>query len=500
MAVKNESNYKEMMDTIKQMEETAEMLKSLTYNQLEDEGYNTKALEKFTTEVGKADISMQPNDALVEIFKSIGIEDEEKIRKICRNFCEVKEAKEAIDENGEVIPETQEETDARLEKFDNAWEDSKYSWMKRVLLQLFDDMAEVTKTYDEVDKLKKEADNAISEYVNYLSSEEYQKKKFERIKALKQKAEKSDDPIEKKKVSKLCDELESSLTLSFIADSIERLGDKGYENIKDCFLNASKSNYVMKKYHEKIEKFGYKDEVYGYLFGIEEKFLEEKYWVYNNLFLFFMMRFIGNADPYTKRDKLYVSSLITNAANLVYQKFVSEEAKEHYVDVIRNFLDHFEKYHDLFDKENALHPNHPQRIARKEKQDNSLKEMIYANLEDSGYEVTDEVRAMDIQELRVLYDEVLNDLEKKKESQSPIGQIIEKCHLNTDIYKREELRKRYLKVSDIDDEAEEKFKSLPLEELKEFVDNTIKEFESKVCEGEDTDEAESEDSDNSENK
>ena len=126
--------------------------------------------------------------------------------------------------------------------------------------------------------------------------------------------------------------------------------------------------------------------------------------------------------------------------------------------------------------------------------------MIYANLEDSGYEVTDEVRAMDIQELRVLYDEVLNDLEKKKESQSPIGQIIEKCHLNTDIYKREELRKRYLKVSDIDDEAEEKFKSLPLEELKEFVDNTIKEFESKVCEGEDTDEAESEDSDNSENK
>ena len=59
-----------------------------------------------------------------------------------------------------------------------------------------------------IDKLKKEADNAISEYVDYLSSEEYQKKKFERIKALKQKAEKSDDPIEKKKVSKLCDELE----------------------------------------------------------------------------------------------------------------------------------------------------------------------------------------------------------------------------------------------------------------------------------------------------
>ena len=211
-----------------------------------------------------------------------------------------------------------------------------------------------------------------------------------------------------------------------------------------------------------------------------------------------MMRFIGNSDPYTKRDKLYVSSLITNAANLVYQKFVSEEAKGHYLDVIRNFLDHFEKYHDLFDKENALHPNHPKRIARKEKQDNSLKEMIYANLEDSGYEVTDEVKAMDIQELRVLYDGVLEDLEKKKEAQSPIGQIIEKCHLNSDIYKREELRKKYLKVSDIDDETEEKFKSLPLEELKEFVDNTIKEFESKVCEGDD--EAESKDSDNSENE
>ena len=261
MAVKNESSYKEMMDTIEQMEETAEMLKSLTYNQLEDEGYNTKALEKFTTEVKKADISIQPNDALVEIFKSIGIEDEEKIRKICRNFCEIKEAKESIDANAEVILETQEETDARLEKFDNTWEDSKYSWMKRVLLQLFDDMAEVTKTYDEVDKLKKEADGAISEYVDYISSEEYQKKKFERIEALKQKAKESDDPIEKKKVSKLCNELESSLTLSFIADSIERLGDKGYDNIKDCFLNASKSNYVMKKYHEKIEKFGYKDEV-----------------------------------------------------------------------------------------------------------------------------------------------------------------------------------------------------------------------------------------------
>lgn len=487
MAIKNDSTYKEMMNTIKQMEETAGIFKDLIYNQLEENGYDIKALEKFSADVTESDIVVQPDENLYDIFNAIGIKDHDKVREICREFHEVQEAPEALDEQGNPIQETEEELDARLKKFDDEWESKQYAWMRKIIRKLLEDMAEVKKTYDQVDDLKKEADTAVSNYVDYISSEEYQKKKYDRLEALKKKAEETADVIERKKVTKLCNELEASMNLSFIAESIERLGEKGYENIKDCFLNSTKSNYAMKKYHEKIEKFGYKDEVYGYFFGIEEKFLDEKYWVFDNLFLFFMIRFIGNADPYSKKDKLYVSSLITNAANLVHQKFSSESTRENYLEVIKNFLNHFEKYYDLFNEKNELHPNHPKRIARKEKQDKSLKEMIYGNLKEAGYDVTDDVRKMSIDELRVLYEGVLDDLEKSKEKQSDIGQIIEKVHLNTDIYKREQLKKKYLKVSDISEEDEEKFKSLPLDELEEFVKKATDDFEQKVCEGEEPD-------------
>lgn len=461
--------YKEMLETIRQMEESADTFKGLVYNSIEEDGYDINAVEKFAKEIKIENLKNQPDEDIEKSFYVLGIKDAEAIKKLCKEFHEYEDAKGSIQEDGSFKSESDEELRIRMEKFEEEYESKKYTFMRRVLTKLLENINQVDATYKEADDLKKEANENISNYINYISSDEYQKKKEEKIEAMRKEAMECTNPYDKKKLLATCDQLEASMNMSFVVSSMEKLGENAYKNIMETFLDDRRSNYVIERYKAKISKFGYKEDVYQYFFGIEEKFLDEKYHVFNNLFLFFLIRFVGYADPYSKKDQLYVKALITNTANLVYQKYSSDTQMNKFISVISDFLDHFEEYRSIFDKKNILHPNHPERLSRKKKQEEDIRKMIYANFAEMDYEVTDEVKNLGMDELRKLYDEVLDETKKSKEEKSEMGELIKKMHLNDEIHEREILKKAYLKYSELTDEMNEKFNTLSINNLKKIV-------------------------------
>lgn len=471
----NKSTYKEMMEYVKQMEESADMYKSLTENTLDSSGFSLEAINKLAESVTKDDINKQPKEDLEKILTEV-IKTNEDVFEICKNFHRIKdEPKGTLNPDGSITEESTEELAARMEKFEKNWEESKYTYMRRVLNSALDDIAEIKNSYKEVEELKKEANKALDEYIDYISSDEYREKKMEKIKELREKAEKSEDPKEKKSVLDTCAAIEASLNLSFISKRINS-NQKEIMNLVDTFFSNQRSRYVMEKFESKAKRFGYKPDVYSYLFNIEEKFLEEKYHVFNNLFLFEVLRFVGNADPYNKNDKLFVSSIITNMTNLIYQRFASDTVRDGFLQVMRNFLDNFEPYREKFEKDNILSPTHPTRIAKKEEQNAQVKEMCFANLEEMGYEITDEVKSLDLDALRKLYEEVLDDYKKKGSKKTDIDELIEKIHLNSETYTRSELKKKYMQVAEFTDEDNEEFNTKPIDYLKAKVAKATEEL------------------------
>lgn len=469
------STYKEMMEYVKQMEESADMYKSLVENTLDGYGFSLDAINKLAESVTKDDINKQPDEVLEKILTEV-LKDNQDIFEVCKNFHRIKDEPKRFDNDMIPIEETKEELAARMEKFYKNWEDSKYTYMKRVLNSALDDIAEIKRSYDEVKSLKNDANKALDDYIDYISSDEYRKKKMEKIEELRKKAEESDDPKEKKTVLETCAAIEASMNLSFISKRINA-NQKEIMNLVDTFFSNQRSRYVMEKFESKAKRFGYKPDVYSYLFNIEEKFLDEKYHVYNNLFLFEVLRFVGNADPYNKNDKLFVSSIITNMTNLVYQRFASDDVRAGFLKVICNFLDNFEPYREKFEKDNILSPTHPTRIAKKEEHNNQVREMCYANLKDMGYEITDEVKALDMDALRKLYDEVLDDYKKNGSEKSDIDDLIYEIHLNSESYTRSQLKKKYMQVSEFTDEDNEEFNTKPIEYLEAKIAKATKELE-----------------------
>ena len=469
------STYKEMLEYVKQMEESADMYKSLVENTLDGYGFSLGAINKLAESVTKDDINKQPDEALEKILTEV-LKNDQDIFEVCKNFHQIKDEPKNFDKDMIPVEETKEELAARMEKFDKNWEDSKYTYMKRVLNSALDDIAEIKRSYDEVKSLKNDANKALDDYIDYISSDEYRKKKMEKIEELRKKAEESDDPKEKKGVLEACAAIEASLNLSFISKRINA-NQKEIMNLVDTFFSNQRSRYVMEKFESKAKRFGYKPDVYSYLFNIEEKFLDEKYHVYNNLFLFEVLRFVGNADPYNKNDKLFVSSIITNMTNLVYQRFASAEVRAGFLKVICNFLDNFEPYREKFEKDNILSPTHPTRIAKKEEHANQVREMCYVNLKDMGYEITDEVKAFDMDALRKLYDEVLDDYKKKGSEKSDIDDLIYEIHLNSESYTRSQLKRKYMQVSEFTDEDNEEFNTKPIEYLEAKIAKARKELE-----------------------
>ena len=121
---------------------------------------------------------------------------------------------------------------------------------------------------------------------------------------------------------------------------LKKLGKKEIDSIKVAYFDKSKGSYIIDKYKAKIKHFGFEEKLFHYFFNIEENFLEEEYHVYNNLFLFIYMRMVAYSDPYDKTEKMYIQSLTSNLANLIYHRFDSTENEKNFLEIIKRVLNH----------------------------------------------------------------------------------------------------------------------------------------------------------------
>lgn len=212
----------------------------------------------------------------------------------------------------------------------------------------------------EFNDIKSQSTEIMDEYLNFMSSEKVKIAREERLSKMKDLLEKEENEFEKKKIQKMIELIESSKTFDFIYDRFNKYGDKEVDNIVDAYLNERKGDLIIKKYSSKIKQFGYNPEIYRHFFNIEELFLPEEYWDYNNLFLFIYMRMVAYSDPYKDADKIFVRALTGAIAELFYHKMSSEDEQK-FIEVIKSVDNHFENKKDILAENNTTSPNHPVR-------------------------------------------------------------------------------------------------------------------------------------------
>lgn len=362
-----QNEYKVLIDMIADLEEQSKTYEDLLKSEIESLGYDTLIIRYISLKFKKEDIAYMDDEDLKKIYDKFHKGDEE-----------------------EFDPEA----------------------IKDIIKKIF----EIVDIRNEAASLRNEANNAIEEYTKYITSPEYIQKKKERLEHLKEMAEKETDEVEKKKVMKLIETLEATSTLSFLFTRLDKIGDKECESVINTYFDNNRSKYVIDRYVSKCKRLGFNPDIYKYFFNIEEKFLDEKYHVFNNLFLYYAMRFIAYADIDNSGEKMYCHALINNMTNLLYHKFPTQQDEDAFKALIGKLLDKFEYARDYFDKNNITHPNHPRRIEKDKEQEQELVKVLKVTITSRAKELNVETPDTDgktVQELR----DILKELDAVEDEQ-----------------------------------------------------------------------------------
>lgn len=228
----------------------------------------------------------------------------------------------------------------------------------------------------ELKNLEKESQTILKEYFSFMSSNKIRQQRLKHIEDLRYALSIENNETEKKKLEERINNLETVLNFSFLKERFDELGKKELDSIKEGFFNGNKGAYVIERYNNKITKFGYKADIFKKFFNIEENFLDKKYSPFNNLFLYITMRTIAYADPYTDKDKLIVSSLISALANLIYHRFTETEDEGMFKGIITSILDLFMDDVEYFKENNTSYEKHPVRIEGDAKREAERKESL----------------------------------------------------------------------------------------------------------------------------
>ena len=285
---------------------------------------------------------------------------------------------------------------------------------------------------EDLEELEDEANGEIKSYTDYICSEAYDKHRMQNIEMWKSMIERETNPAKIAKLKKSIYIVENRYTLAFMFERLhnEKTASKEHQAMLDSFFNNARSNYMMEKFADKCEQFGFSQDLYRYLLDIEERYLEEKYHVFNNFFLFSAMRFIGHCGS---EEINMAKEVVQCMLNLIYNRFYSEEVKETFLNTIRSFLDEFMDDTEIFNEKNILHPGHPYRIQKKKEKDAALRARIYEQLTIKGYANVEEEKesldAMEINELLSYYNEreaeAVAAEEAKKEAEEEAARLAE---------------------------------------------------------------------------
>lgn len=478
------NSYKELLDLVKQLDEMTEMSSNVIFTNLENEGVDVdKAKYLFKTIEINSIQSIKETDAVYTLLSGLFVPTD-NIDETIHEFA----VSEYIRNKAANTEPSDEYINSFTKEFDDKWntDEGKRELSISTIGYIMNSIKEVDDLKKEAEVQKKEAYANIDKHIERITSDEYEEKVKQKIKEMIEKAEACTDEKEKQKLLKNAETIQSAHSLAFLYNRINTFKDSELDNVVNNFFDKTKSGYILKKCRANLKRFKYGEDSYHMLTNLEEKFLDEKYHKYNNFFLFFVVRYIAYANADEQNSKLFVSSLMSNTGNLVYHRFASDNREKAFIDIIEKFLDQFEKYSDKFEKDNAMAPNHPKRIAKRKAMEIETREMIYKNLEYAGFEITDDVKNLEMSALRELYERYLDEIDKKKtkEAMGTLSEIIDKYNLDSDVWKRDNLLKEYLAYSELTDEMREKFKTISISELQEIVDNAKKEFEEKSVEEE----------------
>lgn len=434
-------DYKVMVDMVKEAEEQLNIYRDIVKNSYEADNisfgrskflfdaYTQEELRKMDDDVAK--------EALLKIRIPFGpmdmknvpdIEsDEDWIKDICSQHYE---SKNTIDKN--LDPENLSDHDEKendVAPFEEVYPTEKFNLIREVLVKLKEDFVSLEESENNVKELKDETEKVLNEYSNYMCSPEYEQKQIENIKRLNERIVSLREDKEKmntfeiNKIQKKIDTLEKIINGSFITERLDKLGTKEVESIVKTYFNNNKSAYIIERFKNKIEKVGFNSSTYRFFFNIEEKYLPEEYHVYNNLYLFIVMRFIAYININDDADRSYVRSIVSSISKLIYEKY-NDTNKEKFINSIKKCLDYFEDYKERFEKDNILHPNHPRRIERDEKKKKEERAIMLKTLELNKYPITKELTNMDLDDLKKEYTRILDEIENSKKDKE-IGDINE---------------------------------------------------------------------------
>lgn len=371
------TDYKFIIDMIKEMEEQYKLLKDVALSQAEVRFNLTKDVYTGIIPITEDDIKTMTGSEMKEFLSKYLIEDQQ-------------------------LPANNDDE------------------VRNIMTELKTMSLQLLSSKKDIDDIKKESNNMMKDYFNYLSSPMAQEKRANRLKALKEAVEKTDDEDKKKSMVRMITTMEEAQNLSFLFTRFDTLGDKEIKSIVDSFFDRRRGAIVVDRFKLKIKKFGFDSLLYRYFFNLEENFLDEQYHAFNNLFLFIYMRFVSHADPYNKKDVMFVQSLTSSLANLVYHKFNSISNEDDFKNIIQKVVDKFMKYHDKFESDNSTHPTHPVRIEIDNKKQQERRKALIAKMEElkiTGYD--ENASADELQEyLNTELEKMINNqIEAKKEAQ-----------------------------------------------------------------------------------
>ena len=264
----------------------------------------------------------------------------------------------------------------------------------------------------EVQSLKKESNDVLNEYFNYMSSDKIKESRKKRLELMKNELETVTDEVQKKKIVDMIATMEASLNFDFLKTRFNKLGDDEISNIEKGFFDEKRGTYIIEKFKTKIVKFGYRDNIFQLFLNIEENFLDEKYAPYNNLFLFIYTRMVAYSNPDDRKDKLFVQTLTGALANLIYHKFDSTTNEQQFLSVISNVLDYFEKDRDMFISGNTTYINHPMRQEVLKKHETRRREALIKSMDKLGIKGYDKDASID--DLQEFYNNEVDLLTKKQ--------------------------------------------------------------------------------------
>ena len=287
---------------------------------------------------------------------------------------------------------------------------------------------------NEYKKIQSESNEILNDYAEFLSSEKVIVARKARLERMKELAKSETNETKRREMEKKIRYMEMTQSLDFIFTRLDTFGDKEKKNVINAFFDDKRGSYVINRYKDKIVKFGFDVNLYKYFFNLEENFLSEEYHPFNNLFLFYYMRFVAYSDPYKEEDKLYVQSLTSAIANLIYHRFPKDKketddsaidesnvnaAEQRFIKILEKFASFFEDQREYFFENNTMRPGHPIReemTAKREMERKAelIKKMSELNI--TGYDET--MSANELQEyFNSKLDEVIEQQKKERDAE-----------------------------------------------------------------------------------